>query len=86
MSDVSMWRLLAFMGGDPDGEQDESRTVAEWQLPDVLRWCTSRGYDNIYLCRSPGEKTRFERAEPVPVRHHMHIVEGSRREPGDEAA
>ena len=86
MSDVPVWRLFAYMDDDEDGERDETRTVTDWQLEDVLRWCRFRGYDHVYLRRIPAESVRFQRGAPVPVRHHMHVVEGSKGEqPGDAA-
>lgn len=86
MSEVSMWTLFAYMSQDGEGAADERRRIAEWQTYDVLRWALARGYDNIYFSRDPVEKTRFEKAEKVPVRHHMHVVEGSSGSPGGEAA
>jgi len=86
VTEVPLWRLFAFMDDDEDGEQDESRTVSDWQVPDVLRWCVTRGYDHIYFRRVAGETVLFERAAPAPVRSHLQLVEGSSREPGDEAA
>lgn len=86
MSDVSTWRLFAYMDDDEDGSEDESRNLADWQLQELLRWCATRGYDHIYFRRVPDETTRFSRGSPVPVRHHMHLVEGSESEqPGDAA-
>jgi len=59
MSEVSEWSMFAFM--DTGGhEHDVHRKLAEWQLQDALRWCVSRGYDNIYLARLD-DKTTFER-------------------------
>lgn len=78
-----MWSFFAFM--NDDGEQDETRRLADWQVEGAVRWASARGYDNIYLYRDQSETVRFERAAPTPVRHHMHLVEGS-SEPGDEAA
>ena len=90
MSDVPVWRLFAYMDDDEDGEQDESRRLADWQVQDVVRWCTTRGFDHIYLCRVPGETRRFQRAPtPTGVTHRMRLVEGSHgleREDGDSAA
>lgn len=87
MSDVSVWRLFAFMDSDQDGERDESRRLAEWQLQDALRHCVTRGYDHVYLCRVPGEVARWTVAAPGPVSHHMHLVtEGSKGEPAGDAA
>lgn len=87
MTAVSVWRLFAFMADDEAGRFDERRRISEWQIQDVVRWCTARGYDSIYLSRDPVDKVGFEKRPPVPVRHHMHLVEGSKGEqPGDAAA
>ena len=68
VSVVPVWRLFAFMDDD-HGERDERRLLAEWQVADALRWCVTRGYDHIYLCRS-SEAVTFERvASPPQVRH-----------------
>lgn len=86
MSDVSTWRLFAFMDDDEEGRQDETRNVADWQVEDVLRWCRVRGYDHVYFRRVPDLPSRFRRSAPAPVRHHMHLVsEGSNDEHGDAA-
>ena len=63
VSEVSTWRLFAFMDGDT-GRLDESRILAEWQLQDALRWCAARGFDHVYFSRTP-DRTRFSRA-PAP--------------------
>lgn len=74
MSSVSTWRLFAFMDDDPDGLQDESRLLADWQVEDALRWCRTRGFDHIYLARDPQARAQFARADPVPgVTHHAHL-------------
>jgi hypothetical protein len=70
MSSVSTWRLFAFMDGDPDGVHDETRTVADWQLAEVLRWCQTRGYDHVYFCRADEPAVFEKRPAPVDVRHH----------------
>ena len=84
VSDVPTWHLYAYMNGDTEGVQDETRNLADWQLSDALRWCTSRGYDHIYLYRDESETVRFHKAPPVPVVHHMHLVEEG-HESGDAA-
>ena len=86
MSDVSSWRLFAYMDDDESGERDESRRLAEWQIQDALRWAVTRGFDNIYLSRDSTKTARWSRGIPVPVRQHMHLVEGSSRGQGDDAA
>ena len=48
---MSVWRLFAFKDDDP--ASDETRMVAEWQIQDVVRWCVHRGFDHIYLNRTP---------------------------------
>ena len=71
MSGVSTWRLFAFFDND-EGDSDETRVLAEWQIQDALRWCVTRGYDSIYLRRIEQEST-FEKADPVVewVTHYM---------------
>lgn len=59
MTSVSEWHLFAYMNDD-EGEKDVNRVLAEWQLHDMLRWATTRGYDNILLTRS-SEKTDFRK-------------------------
>jgi hypothetical protein len=75
MSDVPVWCLFAFMDGDEEGRNDERRVVADWQVQDVVRWCTTRGYDHIYLSRDPMGRRCFEK-QPTPdgVKHHSNIV------------
>ena len=62
MSAVPVWRLFAYMN-DNDGDTDEHRVVPEWRLEDTLRWCVTRGYDHIYLCRD-SDTAVFERKPP----------------------
>jgi hypothetical protein len=71
MSGVSTWRLFAFMDGDEAGIHDETRTLSDWQLGDVLRWCQQRGYDHVYFCRVDERVTFEKRPAPVDVRHHF---------------
>jgi hypothetical protein len=71
LSGVSSWRLFAFMDGDPDGVHDESRTVTDWQLGDVLRWCQTRGYDHVYFCRVDERVTFEKRPVAGDVVHHF---------------
>lgn len=70
MSDVPVWRFFAYMDKDPEGDLDESRTLNDWQLADVLRWAQTRGYDNIYFARTD-KTTTFQRPGPVGVVHHF---------------
>ena len=87
MSDVSVWHVFAYMNDDEEGCQDEQRRPLEWQLPHVLDWCVSRGFDHIYFSRDPDQKVAFKRGAKVPTRPVFHIVEGvGDRESGDEAA
>ena len=86
VSGVSEWRLLAYMDGDDGGKLDESRTLAEWQLQDVLRWCVTRGFDNIYLCRTDG-RVQFDRApSPEGVVHTYGTLEETQDARGGDAA
>jgi hypothetical protein len=72
MSDVSTWSLFAFM--DSGGhDRDVHRRLAEWQLQDALRWCVSRGFDNVYLARLD-DKVPFER-KPIPESLLVHSGE-----------
>ena len=77
MADVASWDVFAYMDAD-DGTLDEHRlSVPEWRIEDVLRWCRSRGYDNIYLHRDT-EPATFQRASPVDgVTHHMGDTHGA---------
>ena len=69
MAEVSTWSLFAYMDGDA-GHNDEHRLLTEWQLQDALRWCVTRGFDNIYLARLE-EPAQFVKADPVPgITHH----------------
>lgn len=90
VSEVSTWRLFAFMDDDEDGERDERRLVADWQVEDALRWCRFRGFDHIYLARIQGDTRRFEVASSADgVVHHLHPRSGSADEgvtPGGDAA
>ena len=85
MTAVSVWHVFAYMDDDNEGRQDERRSVPDWQLEDVLRWCRFRGFDHIYLRRESLETARYQRAAPAPVRHHMHLVEENDAPSGDAA-
>ena len=74
------------MDDDEHGNLDEGRTINEWQLQDVLRWCVTRGFDHIYFCRTSG-RVRFERAQsPEGVVHHYGTVEETQDARGGDAA
>jgi hypothetical protein len=70
MSDVSVWRFFAYMDGDEDHRNDERRTISDWQVLDVIRWATTRGYDHIYLSRAG--TSRFEKAPSSGVVHQLY--------------
>jgi hypothetical protein len=52
------------------GVLDERRVgVPDWRLLDTVRWCSSRGYDNILLSRDD-ETVTFGRSPVEGVTHH----------------
>lgn len=70
MGEVAVWRVFAYMDGDDTGEHDETRNVADWQLPHVLDWCTRRGYDHVYITKL-NATTRFrKRRIPAELLRH----------------
>jgi hypothetical protein len=70
LANVATWHLFAYFNRDE--ERDEHRTLADWQVEDALRWCRTRGYDNILLTRV-GE-TEFHRAPQSGLVHSSHTA------------
>lgn len=52
MAASPVWHFFAYFHSDADGERDEHRNVAEWQIGDVVRWAHLRGFDAIHLSRT----------------------------------
>lgn len=64
MAKVPTWTFFAYFNGDAEGERDERREVADWQLDDVVRWARHRGFDTILLSRGEQE-AEFHRVVPT---------------------
>ena len=72
VSDVATWHGFAYMDGDTDGANDETRSLADWQIEGFVRWCQHRGYDTILLHRDNEQTSRFAKAAPSEdVRHRF---------------
>lgn len=73
MTEVPIWNVLAYMTVEDELMTDERRSVPEWRLEEVLRWCRTRGYDNIILHRTD-DVAQFRHAPSIPdtlIKHRM---------------
>lgn len=52
MAAAQVWHFYAYFNGDTDGERDEHRHIADWQIGDTVRWAHLRGFDAIHLSRT----------------------------------